>query len=87
MKHRASPRFWRHSRALPQEIQQLADRGYQMLLQDPRHPSLHFKRIGRIWSARVGLHHRALAAERNEEIIWIWIGTHAEYDLLLRRKG
>jgi hypothetical protein len=56
-------------------------------LQDPRHPSLHFKRIGRVWSARVGLHHRALAAERNEEIVWIWIGTHAEYDLLLRRTG
>ncbi len=72
---------------MPQEIQQLADRGYQMLLQDPRNPSLHFKRIGRVWSARVGLHHRALAAERNEEIVWIWIGTHAEYDLLLRRKG
>lgn len=54
MKHCASPRFWRHYRALPQEIQQLADRGYQMLLQDPRHPSLHFKRIGRVWSARVG---------------------------------
>ena len=87
MKHRASPRFARLYRALPQEIQQLADRGYQMLLQDPRHPSLHFKRIGRVWSARVGLHHRALAAERNEEIVWIWIGTHAEYDLLLRRKG
>ena len=87
MKHRASPRFWRHYRALPDEIQQLADRGYQMLLQDPRHPSLHFKRIGRVWSARVGLHHRALAAERNEELVWIWIGTHAEYDLLLRRKG
>jgi hypothetical protein len=85
MKHRASPRFWRHYRALPQEIQQLADRGYQMLLQDPRHPSLHFKRIGRVWSARVGLHRRALAAEWNEEIVWIWIGTHAEYDLLLRR--
>ena len=87
MKHRASTRFWRLYRALPQEIQQLADRGYQMLLQDPRHPSLHFKRIGKVWSARVGLHHRALAAERNEEIVWIWIGTHAEYDLLLRRNG
>jgi hypothetical protein len=87
MKHRASTRFWRLYRALPQEIQQLADRGYQMLLQDPRHPSLHFKRIGKVWSVRVGLHHRALAAERNEEIVWIWIGTHAEYDLLLRHKG
>jgi hypothetical protein len=87
MKHRASPRFWRHYRALPDEIQQLADRGYQMLLQDPRHPSLHYKRIGRLWSARVGLHHRALATERGGEMVWVWIGSHAEYDLLLRRKG
>lgn len=87
MNHRASPRFWRHYRALPDELQQLADRGYQLLLQDPRHPSLHFKRIGRLWSVRVGLHHRALAVERGEEMVWIWIGSHAEYDLLLRRKG
>jgi len=69
MKHRASPRFWRHYRALPEEIQQLADRGYDMLLQDPRHPSLHYKRIGRLWSARVGRHHRALATERGGEIV------------------
>jgi hypothetical protein len=87
MKHRASPRFWRHYRALSDELQQLADRGYQMLLQDPRHPSLHYKRIGRLWSARVGLHHRALAVERGDEIVWVWIGTHAEYDLLLRRNA
>ena len=87
MKHRASPRFWRHYRALPDELQHLADRGYQLLLQDPRHPSLHFKRIGRLWSVRVGLHHRALAIERDGELIWIWIGSHAEYDILLRRKG
>ena len=87
MKHRASPRFWRHYRALPDELQQLADRGYQLLLHDPRHPSLHFKRIGRLWSARVGLHHRALAIGRSGEIVWIWIGSHAEYDLLLRRRG
>jgi hypothetical protein len=87
MNHRASPRFWRHYRALPDELQQLADRGYQLLLQDPRHPSLHFKRIGRLWSVRVGLHNRALAIERDGEIVWIWIGSHAEYDLLLRRKG
>lgn len=90
MKHRASPRFWRLYRALPDGVQQLADRGYQMLLEDPRHPCLHFKRIGRLWSVRVGLHHRALATERDGEdgeIVWIWIGSHAEDDLLLRRKG
>ncbi len=87
MKHRASPRFWQHHRALPEELQQLADRGYQLLLQDPRHPLLSLERIGRLWSVRVGLHHRALAVERDGELIWTWIGSHAEYDLLLRRKG
>ena len=85
MRHRASRRFWRHYRDLPEEIQRLADRGYELLVDDPRHPSLHFKRIGRVWSARVGLHHRALATEREDEIVWLWIGSHAEYDLLLRR--
>ncbi len=87
MKHRASPRFWCHYRALPVEIQQLADRGYQLLLQDPRHPSLHYKRIGRLFSVRVGLHYRALAIERGSEVVWVWIGSHADYDLLLRRQG
>ena len=58
-----------------------------MLLQDPRHPSLHYKRIGRLWSARVGLHHRALGIQRDGEIVWVWIGSHADYDLLLHRKG
>ena len=36
MKHRATPRFWNRHRALPEDIQQLADRGYQLLLQDSR---------------------------------------------------
>ena len=87
MRHRASRRFWQHYRDLPEEIQRLADRGYELLVDDPRHPSLHFKRIGRVWSARVGLHHRALATEREGEIVWLWIGSHAEYDLLLRRQS
>ena len=58
MKHRATPRFWSCYRLLPEEIQQLADRDYQLLLHDPRHPSLHFKKIGELWSVRVGLHYR-----------------------------
>jgi hypothetical protein len=33
---------------------------------------------------RVGLHHRALAVESGEDVIWFWIGSHAEYDTLLR---
>jgi hypothetical protein len=64
MKHRASPRFWRRYRTLPDVLQQLADRNYQLLLRDPRRPVLHFKRIGRLSGVRVGLHRCRLAVER-----------------------
>ena len=63
-----------------------ADRAYELLKADPRHPSLHLKTIGRFWSVRVGLRHRALAIEAGEDtLLWVWIGTHAEYDQLLKR--
>lgn len=68
--------------ALPEEIQTLADKSYDLLKNDPRHPSLHFKKLGKFWSARVGLHHRALAVEVEDGMLWVWIGTHAEYDRL-----
>jgi len=83
MRHRANPRFWAHYKSLPEEVRQLADRCYALLRQDPRHPSLHFKKIGRFWSARVGIHYRAVAVESGSELVWFWIGTHAEYDQLL----
>ena len=87
MKHRATPRFWACYRALPADVQQLADRNYDLLRRDPRHPSLHFKKIGQLWSARVGLHYRALAVEADDDLLWVWIGTHAEYDRMLRNQG
>ncbi|MEH1850521.1 MAG: hypothetical protein V7L11_02280 [Nostoc sp.] len=60
MRHRASPNFWYCYRQLPSDVQEFADRCYELLKQDPRYPSLHFKKVGRFWSVRVGLHYRAL---------------------------
>jgi hypothetical protein len=51
--------------------------------QDPRHPSLHFKKVGRFWSVRVGAHYRALAVDAPNGLVWFWIGSHADYDRLL----
>jgi hypothetical protein len=67
-------------------VQRLADHCYELMKNDPSHPSLHLKKIDRIWSARVGLHYRVLASDAESELIWFWIGTHADYDKLLRRK-
>ena len=85
MRHRASPRFWQCYRRLPGPIRRLADSCFALLRQNPRHPSLHFKKVGRLWSARVGLHHRAVAVEDRADLVWFWIGTHAEYDRLVGR--
>ncbi len=83
MRHRASAKFWAHYATLPAEIQRLADANYQLLKADPRHPSLHFKKVGRLWSARIGIHYRAAAVEAGSDFVWFWIGHHSEYDHLL----
>jgi hypothetical protein len=84
LKHYASPDFWACYQSLPVEVQKLADQAYEHLKRDPRHPSLHLKRVGRYWSARVGSAYRALGIESTDGIVWFWIGRHAEYDKFLR---
>ena len=83
MKHAASGRFWDCYHRLPDPIRELADKNFQLLKQDPKHPSLHLKRAGKYWSARVGRNYRTLGVEIPEGILWFWIGTHAEYDRLI----
>ena len=83
--HFATPDFWCRYRRLPAEVQELADKNFALLRQDPRHPSLRLKKVGSFWSARVGLHYRVLARDRAEGLVWFWIGSHSEYDRLLKR--
>lgn len=70
MSHHASPRFWRAYDTLPEAIRRLADRNFALLKLDPQHPSLHFKRVGRFRSVRVGLHYRALGVDVQDGILW-----------------
>ena len=83
MKHHASSRFWALYDALPAEVRNLADKNYHLIKSNPKHPSLHFKRLDELWSVRVGAHYRALGTEVEDGIVWIWIGTHGEYDKLV----
>ena len=84
MRHFAGPRFWQAYERLPDSIRKLADKNFTLLKQNPRHPSLNFKRVGPYWSVRVGQHYRALAVEIDGGLLWFWIGTHAEYDANIR---
>ena len=73
--------------ALPLDVQKQADESFALFKQNPSHPGLHFKpmkRRGRtFYSARVGMHYRALALEKPDGLYWFWIGTHGEYDQLI----
>ena len=86
VKHFASPEFWFYYRNLPDEIQSLADKNFELLKADPRHPSLRLKKIGVIWTVRVGLRYRAIANDHDEGLIWVWIGDHGDYDSLIKRR-
>jgi len=85
LNHYATPEFWYNYRALSIQIQQIADRAFDHMNSDPRHPGLHLKQVDEFWTARVGLHHRAVGVTVSDGVSWFWIGTHAEYDKLLGR--
>ena len=66
MTHHATATFWRLYGNLPEDVRVRADRSYKLLKPNPRHPSLRFKKVGRVWSTRVDDGYRALALERQD---------------------
>jgi hypothetical protein len=85
--HRASSRFWTQFANLPDTVQKVARKNFELLKDDPSHPSLHFKKVGKLWSVRAGISHRALAIEEDVDFIWIWIGSHDEYSRVIQQQG
>jgi hypothetical protein len=84
VRHFKDPRFRPLYDALPASVRDLADKNFVLLKRNPKHPSLHFKRLkGNLWSVRIGRKHRALAVEKKDAFVWYWIGSHAEYDRLV----
>lgn len=81
--HKVTSRFWEGFENLPEPIQRLAKKNFELLKVDTQHPSLHFKKIGQFWSVRIGLNYRALAVKQDDDYIWVWIGTHDAYDRLI----
>jgi hypothetical protein len=84
MTSKAAGSFWRCYQALPDKVQRLAYKNYQLWRKNPHHPSLRFKPLkGGQWSVRVGDHYRAVGYFRDDRtFVWTWIGTHADYNEL-----
>jgi hypothetical protein len=89
MKSKRTKRFRELLRALPDDAKLQAYTAYRLFKSDPHHPSLHFKRVSKrklLYSVRIGISYRALGLrEKDDLMVWIWIGSHAEYDKLLSR--
>ena len=80
MNHILDADFWRFCVRLPQEIQRRVPQKFQLLTQNPKHPSLYFKKVSeQLWSIRISLEYRALARENAGVFTWYWIGKHDEY--------
>ena len=69
------------------QVRRRAREAYRFFELDPRYPSLDFKRVSQrrpVYSVRVTMDYRALGVLNRGDIIWFWIGSHQEYDRLLR---
>ncbi len=86
MKSKTTANFRKLFANLPDSIQQRSRQAYEKFKQDPNHPSLRFKQVHPtlpIYSARISKDYRAVGVLQDNEIIWFWIGSHADYDQLL----
>jgi hypothetical protein len=87
MRSKATPRFWRFYGQLPRGLQRRARKAYRLWRADPGHPSLQFKRVDGqepIYSVRITGNFRALGLLEGDTVIWYWIGSHDEYERLLK---
>jgi hypothetical protein len=89
VKSLTTPRFRKLYAALPQKDQALAQKAFQLWLDDPTHRSLRFKEVdprARMYSVRISARLRALGIRNGDQITWIWIGDHDEYERLIKQK-
>jgi mRNA-degrading endonuclease RelE of RelBE toxin-antitoxin system len=88
MNSRATRQFRDLLAALPSHVRAQARDAYKLFRENPSHPGLHFKKVypdPPTYSARVGIGYRAVCVIDGETATWFWIGSHADYDKLLKQ--
>jgi dihydrofolate reductase len=81
----ATSDFWKCYDRLPQQVQLLADKKFELFSSDPFNPSLGLQQKGGVWTVDVGRSYRAIALREENDFHWFWIGSHEAYNQLLRR--
>jgi hypothetical protein len=80
---RRTAEFWQLYRDLPEQIQRATRKAYQIFRKNPAHPALRLERLRsgpRAWSVRITRDYRAVALRTGDDWLWLWIGTHKEFD-------
>jgi hypothetical protein len=88
MNSRTTRHFRELFAALPAHVQRQARAAYRLFRDNPAHPGLCFKQVHSdppIYSARVGIGYRAVCCLDGDTAVWFWIGSHADYDKLLKQ--
>ncbi|MEM1304263.1 MAG: hypothetical protein AAGG46_05170 [Planctomycetota bacterium] len=88
MKSKVTATYWKRLQRLPPLVRRAARRAYRQFNSDPHHKSLRFKKLNTrlpLWSARINRDYRAVGVMDDDTIVWFWIGTHDEYDELLKQ--
>jgi mRNA-degrading endonuclease RelE of RelBE toxin-antitoxin system len=88
VKSQTTIQFRKQFSALPKQIQEQTRKAYRQFQDDSSHPSLRFKKIHSqlpIYSARINKDYRVVGQLEQDTVIWFWIGSPAEYDLLLNQ--
>jgi hypothetical protein len=86
MNSHTTKRFRKAYSQLPKQARQKARKAYKLWLIEPFHPTLQFKQVHPtkpVYSVRIDLDWRALSRRKGEDVIWFWIGSHDEYDMLI----
>jgi len=80
-----TPRFRSLFAELPVETQSLAFEKYELFKKNPYHPSLGFRAKGKAYTVEIGRSHRAIAYRSENHLSWFWIGSHEDYNNVLKR--
>ena len=89
MKSRTTGQFWDCYQKLPKHIQKRAKKAYKLFIENKDHPSLRLKKVmdqPDVYSVRISQAYRALGVKTDNTIIWFWIGSHDDYEQLLKQK-
>ena len=84
---KTTQRFRERLSKLPNDVRKQTASKYRLFCEDPDHPSINFKKVHPdkpVYSARITIKYRAVGIIEDKTIVWFWVGTHSEYEELLK---